>query len=130
MRLKGLSLLVILALAAGPVPCQAYVAHTRLSLSGHHKFRAGSGTVTYTKGFGEDERLDAGTIIIEVSNVPLPAGTELIVLIHEKEVGTLTLDKERGGKLILRAKPHYGVPRLNQGSLVSLKRTSGAKVLW
>lgn len=128
-----LRLFVVAAIAVSlvaPIPCEAYVQRLQLPLSGHRSYPAAKGTVTFSEAFGETNRADGATLIIEISNVPLPAGTELAVIVHEKEVGKLKLDKHRRGRLVLESDYKTSVPRLTSASIVTVKIPGGPTVVW
>ena len=87
--------------------------------------------VTFSESFGETKQDDGAKIVVEISNVPLPPGTELVVEIHEKEVGTVKLDSERAARLVLESKFGKSVPRIHTGSIVTIKLPGGGgTVLW
>ena len=87
--------------------------------------------VTFTESFGETSQDDGAKIVIDISNVPLPPGTELVVEVHEKEVGTVKLDSKRGGRLVLESKFGKSVPRIHTGSTVTISLPGGGgTVLW
>ncbi|MBS0203328.1 MAG: hypothetical protein JSS49_10545 [Planctomycetes bacterium] len=120
----------VIATFAAPLPCQAYVETLRLPLCGCRDYAVGQGSVTFTESFGEKTRSDGGTLIIEVSNIPLPPGTELRVIVHDREIGTLKLDKRRNGRFVLEGTAKKAVPKLTSGSSVVLKLENGVTVLW
>lgn len=124
-------LVICIAFATAiPAPCQAYVEYVRLPLCGCRDYAVGKGSVVFTESFGEKTRSDGGTLIIEVSNVPLPPGTELRVCVHERDIGTLTLDKRRNGRFVLEGNEKKAVPKVNSGSIVVLKLANGMTVMW
>lgn len=130
---RNLIPIVLLCTAANvllPANCLAYVEYVTIPLSGYRLYSAGRGSVSFSQSYGADGVQDPGTLTIQVNNVPLPPGTELDVLVHEKQVGTLKLDQERNGRLVLKTGPKWSVPRLAPGSLVSLKLPAGSTVLW
>ena len=99
-------------------------------LSGHNAYRLATGKVTFSESIGQPKRDDGTTLVIEISNVPLPAGTELIVYVHEEEVGTIKLNKQRGGRLVLESTSKKAAPRIKPGSFVTLKLDDGTTVMW
>jgi len=127
-RSRFLVMTLALFVAASPLPCEAYTQSLSFPLSGHRDYSTARGKVYFAETFGE--RNDGATLIIEVSNVPLPPGTELLVLVHEKEVGSLKLNSQRSGRLVLESGKKTSVPRLKTGSLVSVKIPGGATVVW
>ena len=129
-KLGSLILFVAVAAATWPVPCEAYVQRLHFRLTGHRNYPTAKGLVSFSESTGETDRSDGATLIIEVSNVPLPAGTELAVLVHEKEVGTLVLDKQNSGRLVLESGRKKSVPRVTAASFVSVKIPAGSIVLW
>src|ERR1700756_2627685 len=97
---------IVLSALAGTWSFSVEAAHYQVQfpLSGRHGYRAASGSVKFFEKIGESKSKDGTTVIVEVSNVPLPVGTELIVYIHEVEVGTIKLNKQRAGRLVLESK--------------------------
>jgi hypothetical protein len=126
----GLVCAAVAATVAWPAGCEAYVQRLHFPLTGHRNYPTAKGSVTFSESFGETERKDGATLIVEVSNVPLPPGTELVVLIHEREVGTLTLTKQRTGRLVLESGFRRSVPRLGPASFVVVKIPAGSTVVW
>ena len=116
--------------ASSPLPCHAYVHTMQFPLTAFRDYPGGSGLVTYSRMTGETSRSDGSTLIIEVKNVPLPSGTELRVIVHGRDVGTLKLDHKRNGRMVMEANYKSSVPRVDPGSFVVLKRASGERVLW
>lgn len=111
-------------------PCLAYVDQIQMPLTGHRIYASASGTATFTEGFGQDQ--DRGAVLtIEVQDVPLPPGTQLDVLVDDRELGVLTLDRQQRGtfKADSRTKKQL-IPRLKTGSRVVLKLSGGPVVLW
>lgn len=116
--------------ASSPLTCNAYVQTVQFPLTAFRDYPGGSGQVIYSQITGETSRGDGSTLIIEVKNVPLPAGTELRVVIHGRDVGILKLDQKRNGRVVMEANYKSSVPRVDPGSFVVLKRASGERVLW
>ena len=129
-KLRSYVLICAVAALAWPGPCEAYVQRLQIPLSGHRSYPAAKGSVTFSESFGETDRTDGATLTIEVSNVPLPPGTELTVMVHEKEVGKLKLDKYRRGRLVLESGFRSSVPRLSTASIVTVKIPGGSTVVW
>lgn len=130
-RLRFVVLACAVIAAACPSTCEAYVQRVQFPLSGYRHYAGGKGLVTFAERFGESGYSDGATLIVEVSNVPLPAGTELEVIVHEKTVGTVKLNKDRGGRLVLESNSRKSIPRLSTGSLVTLRLPAGGStVLW
>ena len=121
-RLLALAGLVI---ACGSLSCDAYVRYLQFPLAGHRDYGSGSGQVKFSESFGDADRSDGATLIVEVKNVPLPAGTELTVEVDGKEVGTFKLDKLRNGRFILESGKGKVVPRLSTSSLVTVVSIHG-----
>ncbi len=117
-------------LALGSQPAHAIFHKTRLTLAGCRGFLAATGSATYTSSVGETDYPDGEKVVIEIRNVPLPAGTELLVFIHENEVGTIKLDKKRNGRLVLESKFRQLAPPLKLGSFIVLKLEDGTSVMW
>ena len=129
-KLRLLALGAVVSTSLWPVPCEAYVRELRLPLAGCHQYAAGRGAVRFAQNYGDAVRDGGGTLIVEVNNVPLPPGTNLDVMIHGKQVGTLMLDKERNGRLVLQSTSKLGIPQLTEASIVTVRLPAGAKVLW
>jgi hypothetical protein len=123
---------VLLAIAAivRPVPCQAYVERIKVPLTGCRAYSTGRGHVLFTQDFGEGNRVKGGTIIVEINNVPLPAGTELQVLIQDQYVGKIKLNADRNGRLVLESSSKWIAPRLNESSSIIIKLPAGPNVMW
>ena len=122
-------LLCAVVAATWPNPCDAYVERLHFPLSGHRGYATAKGSVEFAERFGDDSA-QGTTLIIEVSNVPLPPGTELIVLVHEREVGTIKLNKQRAGRLVLESNFRKSVPRIATGSFVTVNLPGGSTVVW
>ncbi|MDB5344058.1 MAG: hypothetical protein JWP89_2435 [Schlesneria sp.] len=129
-KLRILALGVVISTAVWPTSCEAYVRHLRLPLAGCHKYAVGKGSVTFAQNYSDAVRDGGGSLIVEVSNVPLPAGTNLEVLVHGKQVGTLMLDKERNGRMVLASTTKQGIPQLTEASIVTVRLPAGVRVLW
>jgi hypothetical protein len=129
-KLRILALGVVISTAVWPTSCEAYVRHLRLPLAGCHKYAVGKGSVTFAQNYSDAVRDGGGSLIVEVSNVPLPPGTNLEVLVHGKQVGTLMLDKERNGRMMLASTTKQGIPQLTEASIVTVRLPAGARVLW
>ena len=128
---RSVIIAAVVGLVVLPLPCQAYVQWVKLRLTAHRGHTGGQGVVTFSESFGETTQDDGAKIVVEISNVPLPPGTELVVEIHEKEVGTVKLNSERAARLVLESKFGKSVPRIHNGSLVTVKLPGGGgTVLW
>lgn len=128
-KLRILAVGVAISAVICPSACEAYVHRLRFPLAGYREYQLGKGQVMYSQSY-ETTGAGSGTLTVEVSNVPLPAGTLLEVVVHNKQVGTLTLDKERNGRLVLVSSSKWAVPRVNEGSDVMLRLPAGGRVLW
>jgi hypothetical protein len=129
-KLRILALGVVVSTSILPTSCEAYVRHLRLPLAGCHKYAVGKGSVTFDQNYSDAVRDGGGSLIVEVSNVPLPPGTNLEVIVHGKQVGTLMLDKERNGRMVLASTTKQGIPQLTEASIVTVRLPAGARVLW
>lgn len=129
-----LCVMLLVSVASGVIlagrPCLAYVDRVQMPLSGLGAYALARGTATFTEGFGQDA--DAGAVLtVDVTNVPLPAGTELVVIVDEREVGTVTLDRQRRARFQLDSRTaRKTVPRLKTSSRVILKLAGGPTVMW
>ncbi len=128
--LRILALGVVVSTSILPTSCEAYVRHLRLPLAGCHKYAVGKGSVTFAQNYSDAVRDGGGSLIVEVNNVPLPPGTNLEVMVHGKQVGTLMLDKERNGRMVLASTTKQGIPQLTEASIVTVRLPAGARVLW
>jgi hypothetical protein len=128
--LRILALGVVVSTSILPTSCEAYVRHLRLPLAGCHKYAVGKGSVTFAQNYSDAVRDGGGSLIVEVTNVPLPPGTNLEVMVHGKQVGTLMLDKERNGRMVLASTTKQGIPQLTEASIVTVRLPAGARVLW
>jgi hypothetical protein len=128
--LRILALGVVVSTSILPTSCEAYVRHLRLPLAGCHKYAVGKGSVTFAQNYSDAVRDGGGSLIVEVTNVPLPPGTNLEVMVHGKHVGTLMLDKERNGRMVLASTTKQGIPQLTEASIVTVRLPAGARVLW
>jgi hypothetical protein len=113
-----------------PQPAAAVFSRTRLPLQGCRGFLAATGSVTYTKSYAETDMPDGEKLVITVNNVPLTPGTELLVYIHEKEVGSLKLDKRRSGRFEIKSSFRRLAPPITSGSFIVLMLDDGTKVMW
>lgn len=113
-----------------PQPAQAVFERLRLPMTGCRGFLNAKGSVTYTNSLGETDYPDGQKLVIQIENVPLPPGTELLVYVHEEQVGTLTLDKRRGGRFEIESKFRQHAPKITTGSFVVLMLDDGTKVMW
>ena len=113
-----------------PQRADAIVTRIQFPLSGHRGYLAARGLVICEETRGETDRDDGTTVVIEVSNVPLPPGTELLVFVHEAEVGSLVLDKDQNGRLVLETKFRQPAPKIKAGSFVTLQLADGSIVIW
>jgi len=121
---------LILAAAVWPSTAEAKHLKTLLPLSGCRGYHTAKGMATYTSSLGEKDHPDGNKLVVVVENVPLPPGTELLVFVHEVEVGTLKLDKRRGGQLTIEPTFRRPAPSINSGSYVVLKLIDGTNVVW
>ncbi len=129
-KLRILALGVVVSTSILPTSCEAYVRRLRLPLAGHSKYAVGKGTVMFSQNYADAVRDGGGSLIVEVNNVPLPSGTNLEVVVHGKQVGTLVLDKSRNGRMVLASTTKQAIPQLTEASIVTVRLPAGAKVLW
>ena len=66
---------------------------------------------------------------VEVQDVNLAAGTVLNVIVGGQQVGTLTIDSLRAGRLELETGRGQAVPAVSNGTTVAVRNQSGANVL-
>jgi hypothetical protein len=118
-------LATLAALAAAPAFAAGDEVVINAALSG-----AAIGGVTPTgKGVfrqrpGNDLRLQ-----VEVQDVNLAAGTVLNVFVGGQQVGTLTIDALRAGRLELETGQGQAVPAVTNGTSVAVRNQSGASVV-
>jgi hypothetical protein len=129
-KLRILALGVVVSTSILPTSCDAFVRRVRLPLAGHSKYAVGKGSITFAQNYSDAVRDGGGSLIVEVNNVPLPSGTNLEVVVHGKQVGTLVLDKSRNGRLVLASTTKQAIPQLTEASIVTVRLPAGAKVLW
>ena len=115
---------------AWPQTLEATYQQKRLPLTGCRGYQTSKGTATYTNSFGERNIPDGESLVVEIENVPLPPGTELLVYVHEKEVGTIKLDRRRGGRVVIEPTFRQPAPSLANGSYVVLKLVDGTNIAW
>jgi len=116
--------------AVWPQPAEAIFHKQQLPMAGCRGYLAAKGLVTYTDSFGEKDTPNGQRLVIVIENVPLPAGTELLVYVHGSEVGTMKLDKRRGGRFVIESKFRQPAPPITIGSFVVLKLIDGTNVMW
>lgn len=121
---------LMLTFAVWPSKTEAKHLKKQLPLTGCRGYHTARGTATYTSSLGETDYPDGDKLVIVIENVPLPPGTELLVYVHEVEVGTLKLDKRRGGRLVIEPTFRQPAPAISTGSFVVLKLIDGTNVVW
>ncbi|MBM4074616.1 MAG: hypothetical protein FJ267_03120 [Planctomycetes bacterium] len=109
---------------------QAAVVKTKISLVGYGRYQHAKGSVSYVSKIGEADTPDEQKLTIRVENVPLGAGRELFVYVHEKVIGTIKLDQKRNGELTIETKYGKFAPSVNASSFVAVKLSDGSCVLW
>jgi hypothetical protein len=117
-------------LIAWPSPTDAAFRKTQLPLRGCRGNLHAKGTATFTSSYAETSTPDGTKLVIVIENVALPPGTELLVYVHESEVGTIKLDKQRGGRFVIESDFRQLAPALSTGSFVVLKLENGTNVMW
>ena len=119
-RLLRTALFGLVGLAVGlavwPLPMEAAIYKTQLPLRGCRGNLHAKGTATFTSSRGETSMPDGQKLVIVIENVALPPGTELLVYVHETEVGTMKLDKRRGGRLVIESDFRQLAPSLSLSS--------------
>ena len=83
-----------------------------------------TGKAVFRERPGNDRRLE-----VEVQDVNLAAGTVLNVLVGGQQVGTLTVDSLRAGRLELETERGQAVPAVTNGTTVAVRNPSNANVL-
>lgn len=116
--------------AAWPQSAEALYRKKQLPLNGCRGYHAAKGFVSYTSSVGEKDIPNGQRLVVVIDNVPLPPGTELLVYVHENEVGTIKLDKRRGGRLVIEPTFRQPAPPIANGSFVVLKLIDGTNVAW
>ncbi|HEX8503204.1 MAG TPA: DUF4214 domain-containing protein [Pyrinomonadaceae bacterium] len=66
---------------------------------------------------------------VEVQDVNLPAGTVLSVVVGGQQVGTLTIDSLRAGRLELETGRGQSVPAVTNGTAVAVRNQAGANIV-
>ena len=128
--LRNVLFAVALLAVACPHQAEARITRTQMPLCGCRGYTAAKGSVTCVESVGEPGRNDGTTLVIEVGNVPLPPGTELLVFVDDAQVGALKLDKNQNGRLVLETKFRKPAPKIKVGSFVVLKLDDGSTVVW
>ncbi len=121
---------IAVGLAVWPQSLDAAIRRKQLPLTGCRGNLYAKGTATFTNTWAEASSPNGQKLVIVVQNVSLPPGTELLVYVHEKEVGTMTLDKQRGGRFVIESDFRQLAPALSTGSFVVLKLENGTNVMW
>jgi hypothetical protein len=119
-----------LAFVASPQPMEGASHRMQIPLRGCRGNLHANGTATFSSSYGETSTRDGQKLVIVVQNVALPAGTELLVFVHENEVGTMKLDKQRNGRFVIESEFRHQSPSLGIGSFVVLKLEDGTNVMW
>ncbi len=83
-----------------------------------------SGKAVFRERSAADRRLQ-----VEVQDVNLAAGTVLNVIVGGQQVGTLTIDSLRAGRLELETGRGQAVPAVTNGTSVAVRNQSGANVV-
>jgi hypothetical protein len=83
-----------------------------------------SGTGVFRQRPGNDLKLE-----VEVQDVNLAAGTVLNVVVGGQQVGTLTIDTLRAGRLELETERGQTVPAVTNGTTVAVRSQAGANLL-
>jgi hypothetical protein len=124
--LASVALLATLAaLAAAPAFAGGAETIITAALSG-----AGIGGRT-PHGSATFRQRDDGTrkLEVEVEDVNLPAGTVLNVSVNNRNIGTITLDALRAGRIELETERGQTVPAVNNGANVVVTNQSGAGIV-
>jgi hypothetical protein len=66
---------------------------------------------------------------VEVEDVNLPAGTVLNVFVGGQQIGTLTIDTLRAGRIELETERGQVVPAVTNGSTVAVRNQAGANIV-
>ena len=83
-----------------------------------------SGTAVFRERPGNVRKLE-----VEVQDVNLPAGTVLNVLVGGQQIGTITLDALRAGKVELETERGQTVPAVTNGTAVAVRNQAGANIV-
>lgn len=127
----SLMALVFAALAvACPLEAEAIYRQVRLPMAGCRGFLHAKGSVTFTDVQAEKGIPDGQTFLLQVDNVPLPPGTELLVYIDGDEYATITLDKKRSAMLQVKSSFSTQAPVIKPSSYVVLRLIDGTNVMW
>ena len=121
---------LVVGLSVLPQSMDAATYRKQLPLRGCRGNLHAKGTATFTSSRAETSTPDGQKLVIVIENVALPPGTELLVYVHESEVGTITLDKQRNGRLVIESDFRQLAPALSAGSFVVLKLENGTNVMW
>ncbi|WP_397570740.1 hypothetical protein [Schlesneria sp. T3-172] len=108
----------------------ASAADTRIPLVGCRGHFAASGSARYVTFRNEARRPDQEITTIEVTNVPLPPGTVLAVFVTGTQIGTIKLDGNQSGSLVLNSKKKDVPPPIEAGTTVNIRTLDGKLVMW
>gem|GEM_PF-1379270 len=82
------------------------------------------GEATFRERPGDDRKLE-----VEVEDVNLPAGTVLNVSVGGQNIGSITLDSLRAGRIELETQRGQAVPAVANGTSVVVRNQSGATIV-
>ena len=111
-------------------PACAYKRESRIPLSGCRGHFAASGSARFVAMRNEPRQTDHEELIIEIKNVPLPPGTNLIVYVSDEYVGFINLNAKQSGSLTLTSSFGKIVPEITAGTSVFIKTIDGRDVMW
>lgn len=119
----------ILSLSFG-FPASSGALESRIPLMGCRGHFAASGSARYVTIRNEQKKADQEITTIEITNVPLPPGTVLVIYITDKQVGTIKLDANQSGKLTLKSSFKQSPPPITPGTDVHVKTREGKLIMW
>src|SRR5436309_267869 len=117
--------LLLIAVHVLASPSWAFKREMRIPLIGCRGHFAGSGTARYLAIRNVAKEKDREELIVEIANVPLKAGTVLIVYVGDEQIGNIKLNAKRSGSLTLTSEFRKFVPPLDPGTTVTLKTIDG-----
>ena len=121
---------VVASLVLFASPAWASKQTTKVNLIGCRGHFAASGWARHVVTRNEQKTPDQEETVVHISNVPLPTGTNLFVYIADEAVGTIKLDKERGGSLKFTSGIRKFVPSIDYGTSIEVKTVDGRLVMW
>lgn len=127
-RIFGLCVLIIVSQGLGrSVP--AFEKETRIPLVGCRQYSAAYGAAKLYEIRRVTKEKDREELVIEINNVPLPPGTVLVVDVDKEQIGKITLNSKRSGRLKLTSEFRKYIPSITPGTSVTVTTIEGRLVM-